>query len=111
MMESKRGHGRVQETPLELGSIVQTRAGRDKGRYFVVVNIIDDDYVHIVDGALRKLANPKRKKRKHLDITGEVHEGLRVKIMQGTRIFDSEVRSCLKNMGYMPHVQRGSKEG
>jgi len=87
---------------LELGSIVQTRAGRDKGRYFVVVNIIDDD---------RKLANPKRKKRKHLDITGEVHEGLRTKIMQGTRIFDSEVRSCLKNMGYMPHVQRGSKEG
>ena len=100
----------MKEIPMELGRIVRTRAGRDKGRYFVVVGVLDEDYVHIVDGELRKLANPKRKKCKHLDPTKDVHEGLRDKITQGTRIFDAEVRSCLKNMGYMPDVRR-SKEG
>jgi len=101
----------VSENLIEPGRIVRTRAGRDKGRYFVVVNVLDDEYVHIVDGELRKLAKPKRKKCKHLDPTKDVHEGLRDKMTQGTKIFDSEVRSCLKNMGYMPEAQRGPKEG
>jgi ribosomal protein L14E/L6E/L27E len=101
----------VSENPIEPGRIVRTRAGRDKGRFFLVVDVLDDEYVHIVDGELRKLARPKRKKRKHLEPTKDVHEGLRCKIEQGSRIFDAEVRSCLKNMGYMPKAQRGPKEG
>lgn len=101
----------MKDNPMELGRIVRTRAGRDKGRYFVVVDVIDDEYVCLVDGELRKLAKPKRKKLKHLEPTKDIHEGLRDKIAQGTRIFDAEVRNCLKNMGYMPDVQRGPKEG
>ena len=58
------------------GEIVKSRAGRDAGRYFVVKEIIDDSYVLIVDGSLRKLEKPKKKKVKHVEPTGDVIDGL-----------------------------------
>ena len=52
--------------PLELGGIVRSRAGRDRGRTFVILKLIDEDYVLLVDGRLRTLERPKKKKRRHL---------------------------------------------
>ncbi|MDO4753919.1 MAG: hypothetical protein Q4A41_02830 [Bacillota bacterium] len=51
---------------LERGSVVISLSGRDKGRKMVVVEIIDEDYVLVADGDLRKIEKPKRKKRKHI---------------------------------------------
>ena len=50
---------------IELGMIVYSKSGRDKGRPFVVTGI-EGDYVYLVDGDMRKLAKPKRKKKIHL---------------------------------------------
>ena len=47
------------DTSLLLGSIVTSLCGRDKGRSFVVVEIIDADYVYIADGRLRRVESPK----------------------------------------------------
>ena len=52
--------------PLYEGEIVRSRAGRDRGRAFVIVKLLDEDYVLLVDGGLRTLERPKKKKRKHL---------------------------------------------
>ena len=52
--------------PLYEGEIVRSRAGRDRGRAFVVRKILDADYVLLVDGTLRTLERPKKKKRRHL---------------------------------------------
>ena len=52
--------------PLHEGEIVRSRAGRDCGRAFVVLEAIDENYVLIVDGRLRTLERPKKKKRMHL---------------------------------------------
>ena len=43
------------------GSIVYSKAGRDKGNYFVVMSV-DGEYVNICDGKGRKIDKPKRKK-------------------------------------------------
>lgn len=48
------------------GEIVRSRAGRDRGRAFVIVQRIDEDYVLLVDGRLRTLERPKKKKCRHL---------------------------------------------
>lgn len=45
-----------------LGRIVQSKAGRDKGRRFAVVAIEDDAHVRIADGDTRKIARAKKKK-------------------------------------------------
>ena len=50
------------------GSVVFSRAGRDKGRCFAVLTV-EGDYALIADGSLRKAAKPKRKKLMHLRAT------------------------------------------
>ena len=74
-----------------LGSVVRSLAGRDQGRLFVVTDILDDQYVLIVDGGLRNLARPKKKKRKHLRVVSEpVSE-----VVKGNAFLDHEIRSAL----------------
>jgi ribosomal protein L14E/L6E/L27E len=45
---------------------VKSKAGRDKDRVFIIIEIIDELYVLIADGDLRKVEKPKKKKIKHL---------------------------------------------
>ena len=47
--------------PMEVGRVVFSKAGRDQGHYFVVVDVIDDDNVAIANGCQRKVDNPKKK--------------------------------------------------
>lgn len=47
---------------LEKGQLVRSIAGHDKGEYFLVYQIIDDNFVLIVNGKTRKLEKPKLKK-------------------------------------------------
>lgn len=53
---------------LEIGTVVKSLKGRDKNKYFCVVDK-DGEYVILCDGKLRKLENPKRKKLKHIECT------------------------------------------
>lgn len=78
-----------------VGQIVISRAGRDVGRKFVVVRVIDDLYVEICDGDLRKVEKPKKKKIKHLNITDDMAEGLAEKLKSGDRITNAEIRKAL----------------
>lgn len=51
---------------LAKGQLVKSMAGHDKGEYFLIYQIVDDNYVMIVNGKTRKLEKPKLKKIKHL---------------------------------------------
>lgn len=83
--------------PVEIGRVVLSRSGRDKGRAFLIVEVIESPYVLIVDGGLRRLAKPKKKKLKHLDLQPMVLENIQEKLTQGKKVFDAELRSALKN--------------
>ena len=86
--------------PFEVGRVVFSKAGRDQGHYFVVVQVIDEDYVAVANGCQRKVDNPKKKKIKHLVSKPEIIEEIRDKISAKKRIFDSEVRNKLDAIGY-----------
>lgn len=43
------------------GQLVQPRAGRDSGKYYLVIKVLDDHYVLAADGTVRRLENPKKK--------------------------------------------------
>lgn len=57
-----------------VGSVVQSAAGRDKNRFFVVLALEDGGYAYIADGRLRKTEKPKKKKLIHLRPTNRVLE-------------------------------------
>ena len=86
--------------PMEVGRVVLSRAGRDQGHVFVIVDVIDENYVAIANGCQRKVDNPKKKKIKHLVAKPELLEEIRKKIFAKKRIFDSEVRNKLDAIGY-----------
>ena len=58
------------------GSVVIARAGRDKGRAFVVTDMIDERTALIADGKSRPVEKPKRKNVIHLRPTAAVLESV-----------------------------------
>jgi ribosomal protein L14E/L6E/L27E len=78
-----------------IGTVVLSKSGRDKGRYFVVCKT-DKDYIYIADGALRKVAKPKKKKIKHVTVTYDRLETIGKKLEQGIKVFDIELKSALR---------------
>ncbi len=81
--------------PVQLGSIVISKAGRDQGRLFLVVAEVDDDFVMVANGALRKMDRQKKKRRKHLKPTGAVVQAVRERLAEGRPIEDHELRAWL----------------
>ena len=80
---------------LEIGQVVYSIAGRDEGRVFIVLGIIDDNHVYISDWDLRKVSKPKKKKVKHLRETGIIANSLRKKLLSNRKVEDYEIRDYL----------------
>lgn len=53
------------------GRIVKAKAGRDKDKFFVVVDVYKNT-AYICDGKIRRIEKPKRKNILHLAPTGEM---------------------------------------
>lgn len=84
------------ERSVALGSVVFSRAGRDKGNFFLVVEVVDDTFVKLADGDIRKLSAPKLKKIKHVKNTGDVLENIADKLERGAKVYDAEIFSALR---------------
>ena len=84
----------MKNEPLETGGIVRSRAGRDRGRAFVILEILDEEYVLLVDGKLRTLARPKKKKRRHLLKASETRMELT------GHLLDADIRKFLIAQGF-----------
>ncbi len=63
----------------ELGDIVMSKAGHDKKKLFVIAQIVNQQFVLIVNGTTRSINNPKIKRTKHLRLVIK-NENLAVKI-------------------------------
>ena len=58
---------------VETGMLAKSKAGHDKGHLYVIYDA-DETYVYLVDGEIRTIDKPKKKKRKHVQIICEKHE-------------------------------------
>ena len=75
------------------GIIVRSKAGRDKGELFIILKA-EGEYVYIANGELRKVDRPKKKKLKHLQLTGYVSEFIAAKLV-ADGVTNREVRKAL----------------
>ena len=81
----------------QIADLVISVSGRDKNRIFMVVGIPEEGYVHIADGALRKLEKPKKKKIKHLCLSQyQANERILTKISEGKKLTNAELRKMLR---------------
>jgi len=77
---------------MRVGQIVFSKCGRDKGKTFVIVNVLDE-YVFLTDGDLRPLAKPKKKKAKHVQPTNHIID---LEIKDGRGLQDADIRKFIK---------------
>ena len=78
-----------------LGELVYSKAGRDSGRKLVVIGIVNESYVLVSDGDLSRVEKPKKKKIKHLELTGTVIGSLGEKLKNNQKVTNSEIRKAL----------------
>ena len=81
---------------LQKGQVVKSKAGRDRNRVFVILDIIDESFVLVVDGDLRKLSSPKKKKIKHLIVYNTILEDFINMLNSNQKINDATVRKLLE---------------
>ncbi|MBN2287537.1 MAG: KOW domain-containing RNA-binding protein [Tissierellales bacterium] len=81
---------------LRIGQVVKSKAGRDKGRIFVVIEIVDDQYVRLCDGELRKVSKPKLKKIKHLIVYNRVFEEIETHLNKNEKLNNAYIRRLLE---------------
>ena len=77
--------------------IIVSVAGRDQGKLFYVLDT-DGAYVLIANGRDRKLEKPKRKKLKHVRFVSRTETRVAVKIRNGERVLNSELRRDLAEL-------------
>ena len=82
--------------PIIPGSVVVSKAGRDQGRVFAVIQEVDQDFVLVANGKLRTMERLKKKRRKHLKPTGAVIAALCDRLSGGEQIQDHELRAWLR---------------
>lgn len=87
-----------------LGQVVISRAGRDAGKSFIIVNVIDNQFVEVADGDLRRLEKPKRKKIKHLNITDVTAEEIILKLKNSGKINNADIRKALANLKMQQNI-------
>jgi ribosomal protein L14E/L6E/L27E len=82
---------------IELGDIVISKTGRDEGKVYLITKIIDENFIEVANGDTRKLANPKKKRIKHVSKLNTRCDAIAQKLIANKKVYDSEVYSALKN--------------
>lgn len=80
--------------PIHPRQIVLSLAGHDKGKLFLVVRE-EGDFLLLADGKGRKLATPKRKRRKHVRCVGTSAHPAAERLHRGEAVSDRQLRAVL----------------
>ena len=83
---------------LIISDVVLSTTGRDKGKIFFVIGI-EDDMLLLVNGKDRTLDKPKRKKQKHVQKVLRIETRVAVKLQNGDKVLNSELRKELAFLG------------
>lgn len=76
--------------------VVESTAGHDIGRKYLVSQVLSEDYVLLIDGDRRKILNPKKKKIKHIKSLKMVESQLKNIFEDKSKINDGEIKKILK---------------
>ena len=89
---------------LRLGDLVVSHQGRDKDSYYIVMQLVNENYVKLVNGNSKKFANPKIKNVKHIEKV-QSNETLKNKFDSNQIVYDSEIYSLIKKF-----IENGEQE-
>ena len=78
------------------GFLASSKAGHDKDKIYVIIKE-DKEYVWLTDGKLKAVDQPKKKRKKHIQLIKYFqNEELRNSLEEGKQITDLEIVMILK---------------
>ena len=78
------------------GFFASSKAGHDKDKVYVIMKE-DTEYVWLADGSIKKVATPKKKRKKHIQIIKYFNnEEIQSKLLNGKDVSDLEIMMVLK---------------
>lgn len=81
-----------------IGKFAISKAGHDQSKIYVIV-AEDGDFVYLCDGSCRTIANPKKKRRKHIQpVKHTVDADLLAKLQNRENITDEQIKYALKTL-------------
>lgn len=84
---------------LEIGQLVYSKAGRDKGNYYLVYAVDNRlGRVYLVDGKKRNAENPKIKNPVHLQKTNIVAEQFKAKVLNKSVITAKDINEFFNSL-------------
>lgn len=86
------------ERTFDPGQLVVSVCGRDRGKFYLVLEATINNMVLVVDGEVRKVASPKKKNVRHLRPCQQKNVDFLEKVNSGRKITDLDVRKALKEM-------------
>ena len=81
-----------------VSDVVLSTTGRDQGKLFYVIGM-DNDLLLLANGKDRTLDKPKRKKQKHVQKVLRSETRVAVKLQNGDKVLNSELRKELAFLG------------
>lgn len=79
-----------------IGMFAISKAGHDKGKMYLVVGE-DAATVDLSDGRIRMLDNPKKKKKKHVQIVKKDSDPVLMhKLLKGEIIYNEEIKHAIR---------------
>ena len=94
----------MSKPPFQCGRLVISTQGRDSGRPFIILSMVDEGFALIADGDLRKVERPKKKKTKHLSAKPPL-------IPMSVKMANSDVRKAIQAAMAENDRTNNSKEG
>ena len=77
-----------------IGYFAKANKGHDTDNYYVIIQE-DNEYVYLVDGRIRTLERPKKKKKKHVSILPEYDQSILNKV-KNSSIKNEEIKRAIK---------------
>ncbi len=94
-----------------IGRMAWSRAGRDKDRLFIIVDVVDDNHVMVADGELRRMDKPKKKKLKHLSILEKNADAVAETILDRRKPLDADLRFAILQVVQLGEDKVTDREG
>ena len=80
---------------MKVGDIVISISGHDIGEWYIVKDV-QNEFVYLIDGKLKPIEKPKKKKIKHIVKANYFAEEIAQKLLNGKYIQNAEVRKAIK---------------
>jgi len=78
--------------------VVVSKSGRDQGKAFIVIRVINERYLSISDGDLRKIERPKKKNIRHLHFTSQRADDLLDSLHKGEITANHVIKKSIKQI-------------